>query len=901
MQTGGKRGAEAGATDAQGSSFASSPGRYLTIATGEVDLDTGTIHTDGGSVSLSTTERALLDYMVENRSRVVPRSELLEKVWNYSPDLNTRAVDYTVKRLRAKIESEASSPAQLLTVRGVGYRFEPWIAQQAPESGASPTGSTTHDIPAQVDSFVGRDGDMRQISASFERARIVSLVGAGGAGKTRLAQEYARAMLGDGTVCGVRFCDLSVVSDLNGLATAVARSLGVRLTECASVQQCIDRVGVGLRGWGKTLLILDNFEHLLPFGRDPVTQWLRDAPEARVLVTTRERLGIRGEAVAPLASLAAVDASQLFCDRARAAGCPWPLGDRDRDALPTLVDALDRLPLALELAASRTVLFSVSQTLDRLTERFRLLKHETEDGTRRQSTLEATIDWSWALLSEPERDALVQCSVFRGGFSLDAVEQIVVLEPSAPPAIFVVEALVEKSLVRASVPSANAEVRFDLLVSIREYAAKKRQNGAELTKRHLRYYSRYGRPDVHRRLSARGGRDWRQLVLDQPNIEAAFEASLSAGEAQHTIALATARAVVHVHMGPLDDAAAVANIALAAYPDRIETLDLRILLVNMMQRGKNLDLAEAAAEPLVKEAEEAQLDERQMNLAFVQCMTAHNRGHYDSALRHIERGLELASPDSAWMPRLLTGRGFCLSAMGRIAASEECLERALALHQERGERRHVADVLGTLGCSAIYQGRWEDAEKHLNEAIEITSSDDDGGSRGIHLANLGLVHNKLHSREKALQTFDVALTLARQTGLQRSEIMLLGFQAQLCDDDERAIELLEKAVAVSVSSGSAQLHGMTLGKLAEQRASMGQLEEARELLDQAVSLLRETADPVQLCHALCRRGQLALQQERRADAAEDADEARRWMAEMELPPESGTGKAVAALVAGLQA
>ncbi|MBI3368747.1 MAG: hypothetical protein HY021_09995, partial [Burkholderiales bacterium] len=328
-----------------------------------------------------------------------------------------------------------------------------------------PVAELRHNLPAERDSFVGRGAALQELARRFDDdgARLVSLLGIGGTGKTRLALRYARGWLGN-FPGGAWFCDLSQARTLDGIVHAVAQGLDVPLGKADPVQQ----LGAAIAGRGRSLLILDNFEQVAKHAEATLGQWLDRAAEAHFLVTTREVLGIVGERTMALDPLPSAEAVTLFEQRAAACEGYRPTED-DRQALPALVALMDGLPLAIELAAPRVRVMPPRVLLQRMSERFKVLA-STGGRRDRQATLRATLDWSWELLSDAERSTLAQLSVFHGGFTLAAAEAVIDLSgfDTAMWLGELLQQLIEKSLVQA-----RGDRRFDLLLSVQAYAAQK--------------------------------------------------------------------------------------------------------------------------------------------------------------------------------------------------------------------------------------------------------------------------------------------------------------------------------------------------------------------------------------------------------------------------------------------
>jgi predicted ATPase/class 3 adenylate cyclase len=321
-------------------------------------------------------------------------------------------------------------------------------------------------LPPQRSSFVGRDDEMARTRALLRESRLVTLTGAGGCGKTRLAVEVAAreiAMHPDGTF----FVDLSRVGDDAGVAGAFATGLDfVPEADAPVARQVRERIGRK-----RALLVVDNCEHVLDEVAEELEELLTACPEVRVLATSREALDVEGERTYRVPSLA-VDAAdgrpasaRLFLERAAEAGVE--LGPADDASIADICRRLDGLPLAIELAAARTGVLSPAQILERLDDRFALLTGGRRRTRGRQQTLEATIDWSYDLLEAAEQDALRRLSVMPGRFDLDLAAAV--LDRPDAVALDMLDALVARSLVHTE-RADSGQVRYRLLETIRVYA-----------------------------------------------------------------------------------------------------------------------------------------------------------------------------------------------------------------------------------------------------------------------------------------------------------------------------------------------------------------------------------------------------------------------------------------------
>ncbi len=363
----------------------------------------------------------------------------------------------------------------------------------AAESPHSTTEAHAHNLPAQLTSFIGRESQIREIGELFADARCVTLTGIGGSGKTRLAIEVGEQCL-DSYPDGVWFVDLSPVTDESLVHKGVAQALGVELEALSGT----------LRN-KKMMLMLDNCEHLLDMCAESASTWLGQAPNLNILATSREALGIPREVIRRISSLTVPDESNvspeilmdseatwLFPDRASAAHGTFQLTQENCAAVAQITHRLDGIPLAIELAGARVRMLTPQQIATRLDDRFRPLTGGSRTAMPRQRTLQAAIDWSYHSLEEEEARLFDTLSVFRGGFTLDAVEQVGAVDGDDP--LFIMDnlfKLVDKSMVIVANNDSEDESRFRLLETLRQYGGERLAESGradDARRRHAAYY-----------------------------------------------------------------------------------------------------------------------------------------------------------------------------------------------------------------------------------------------------------------------------------------------------------------------------------------------------------------------------------------------------------------------------
>jgi len=404
-----------------------------------------------------------------------------------------------------------------------------------------------HNLPVQLTEFIGRKSELATIQALLAGARLLTLTGPGGTGKTRLALRTAAEVLGDFSD-GVSFVSLAPVRDPQLLASSVAQTLGVSESPGRAVLDAVKEHLVDKQ----MLLVLDNFEQILP-AASQVAEFLAAAPDLKVLVTSRAPLRLAGEQVFPVPplevpeadetgdpkALLAGDAVALFVQRAGAVDPGFSLTSGNAAAVAEIVARLDGLPLAIELAAARLNLFPPGVLLDRLIHGLALLRSANAGLPARHRTLHDAIGWSYDLLEPSEQALLGRLAVFVGGFSLDAAEAVA----AGAPVTDVLEglaSLLDNSLLRRRV---REQARFEMLETIREYALARlaeKDEGREIWRRHVVFFlelARMGRPELARPASE----TWLvRLDGEHDNLRAALDWACSAGEAELALDLGAA-------------------------------------------------------------------------------------------------------------------------------------------------------------------------------------------------------------------------------------------------------------------------------------------------------------------------------------------------------------------------
>ncbi len=377
--------------------------------------------------------------------------------------------------------------------------------------------SFPNNLPIQLTSFIGREVEIAEIQGLLNTSRLVTLTGSGGTGKTRLSQEVGAQLLAD-FPHGVWLVELAPLSDPAQVIPALAQVFG--LQEVAS-NPLANLVTDHLRA-KKLLLLLDNCEHLIETCALLADQLLHQCAGLKILASSREGLGIAGEAAYRIPSLASEEAKRLFVERAQAANARFSETEANASSIAHICRRLDGIPLAIELAAARARLLSPDQIAARLDDRFRLLIGGSRTALPRQQTLRAMIDWSYDLLPEEERRLLRMASVFAGGWTLEALEAVA----GGANTLELLEQLVNKSLVVTE--ELGSTMRYALLETIRQYVREKLlDSGVEEVKqvrlRHLDFYVRLTEASIPRLTGPEMIECLDELELEQDNLRAAVD------------------------------------------------------------------------------------------------------------------------------------------------------------------------------------------------------------------------------------------------------------------------------------------------------------------------------------------------------------------------------------------
>lgn len=738
----------------------------------------------------------------------------------------------------------------------------------------------SNNLPLQLTSFVGREHEVAELKRLLQNERLVTLVGAGGAGKTRCAIQVG-AELVEGFSDGVWLVDLAPLSSASLVTAEIASALGVREERNRPL---LETVLAYLKNQ-RLLLILDNCEHVIGEARTVTGTILHGCPELRVLATSRESLGIGGERVFRLPSLAVpppgepvtaqsalqYEAVALFADRARAADGRFGLTDDSAPHVAEIARRLDGIPLAIELAAARVKVLSAPQLAQKLDARFRVLTGGDRSALPRHQTLRATIDWSFDLLDQRERALFRRLSIFASGCTLQAATEICSGEGIVDEwdVLDSISSLVDKSLLVAE--SFSDDNRYRMLVSIREYGLERlaEANEVEATAgRHARFYAAFVQ-ELQQLVEALNDAEWRRLVLAElddvrpaiewtifkghepeiglrllaamewPDLLTTSQEALTWFESAADLVYAMPDALTHArilrHRVALESQvgrpfAAREQVALRAVevaratndPDEIARA-LAMLGACYRSAGRfaeaDLALNDAYQTPEL-------LSPLARNAVLRACaVTDLQRGEVDLARRRFSEVARLERPGSEAHASALLNLGELEFASGNIPAAREVALKAKETYA-RLNSVYLVLVLSNLAAYAIAADELDSARTHSDEALTLLRSSPSGWL-GAVLEHRALLCGILGDHERAVMlvgftdAYYVSRGQVREATERRGYERLMRLLAEVYDADELARGMSDGA---RLTEEQALAHAAAIDESIKNSAAMPQKE-----------------------------------------------------------------------------
>lgn len=689
---------------------------HVTFGSFRLDRSMHRLQRGADIIPLRPKTFAVLEYLLARPGRLVTKDEILTAVW---PDtaVSDTVLKVCVREVREALGDDPDAPRYIETAHRLGYRFIGLV-------------SSTN-LPSPISSLVGRQAEIDEISRRFDTSRLVTLVGAGGSGKSRLAIEVARSTRDD-FADGVWWVDLAPVGDERFVVQAAALAFGIRDQPGESLALLLAR----FLSTREMLLVVDNCEHVIGAAGDLLQSLLHRAPRLRILATSREPFKTAGECICPVSPLSVpavnvtqhaarqYDAVKLFEERARAASASFTLSDANCDAVASICRRLDGMPLAIELAAARVSALPVEQIATRLDTCFRLLTTPRRAELPRHETLRAAIDWSYDLLTTAERRLLRHLSVFVDSFTLEAVEYV-----SAAPddrdsdIVETMSRLIDKSLVFVSDSGPNGAWRYRLLETVRQYAEEKlsaEDDASAVSTRHRDYYARLV-DDAESTINTSD----RQAVLgaldrEHANVRVAIERALH-GEAYADVARMTGALFwFWFHRGLWREG--------------------RTLLQAVLDRVRDATPSHA-------------------RLLLGDGVLAWAQGDQDDAGRRLEECITIARAidDRSTMVQALHFLAMVRLAAGRSLEGREPAEEAVRIARGSNDPFGLALALASYGVLLLQLGELGEARAILEESVERGRAMRDAWAVALPLRNLAIMASRLGQFERARQRLEESL------------------------------------------------------------------------------------------------------------------------------------------------
>ena len=628
------------------------------------------------------------------------------------------------------------------------------------------------DFPAPVDLFVGRAEELARIEKLFASgARLVTVWAAAGMGKTRLAIEAAALAARKEAVA---FATLAPAPDREAMLAEIGRALDVAPTTERTTRDALTRLGQALAARGPILVVLDNFEHLADEA-PVVTQLLRAAPRARFLVTSRERLRVQGEIafeLLPLPFDGSPEAEELFLDRARAADASWEPTPPQRERIAKLLRALDGIPLVIELAAARLPVLGLDGLETTLGEHLDVLVSARRDGESRQATLRGAIEWSWELCSLAERMALAQAALFRGGFSIEAAEQVFADGlPSGARVLDVVERLRERSLLRSYFPKETPDrARFTLYEPIRAFASEKLDELGERAAAEARHAAYFRRAATA--WASASALDL--LSIEYPNVLSVIDRTLSGPRRTVSAALVAIELLVALEPILVRRVSAATQIELidrarkglggTSLDDGTHAALLRLRGRAALVAGRTTDAMHDLENALAHTHDDASARALRIDLGV-----AHHGAHqYDLAERFYDAALDGCTDDRVHA-RALGNLGALAHDRGERGDARAKYGAAIDAAHAAGDARLEGNFRVNLGVLDVEDGRPDAASIELTRGLELVRLAGDRRLEAITLGNLGMLSHERGELHAALANHTRARTLLADVGDVRSE------------------------------------------------------------------------------------------------------------------------------------
>ena len=715
-------------------------------------------------------------------------------------------VDDLILRLLSKRPEERPASA-----KEVILFLEQKTVTPAPMAIYSISSKPRNNLPAQLTSFIGREKEIKEVEEAITKNRLVTLTGSGGTGKTRLSLKVATNLLEHFTD-GVWFFELAPLTDADIIPQTILRTMGIVEQQGKSTIQLLTEYF-----WDKNLLlVLDNCEHLIDASARIADSLLSSLPELRILASSREALGVKGEMAWHVPSLTVPDvkhlpdldelsqyeAIRLFIERAALANSNFTATKENASSIAQICFRLDGIPLALELAASRVKALSVEQIANRLDDRFRLLTGGARTVLPRQQTLRATVDWSYNLLSEPERALLRNLTIFSGGWTLEAAESVCSQQRSGFDILNLLTQLADKSLVNMQ------DSRYHMLETTRQYALEKLiESGGQETahNNHLVYFLQLVE-DAEKQLIGSDQVQWlNRLEWEHDNIRTALEWSMRTGKDEEALRMAGALGLFWLKHSHYSEGRRWLGNILNSNRSTSNQLQIKAWRWAGFLTFWQHDVMEARR-IYTQNLEREQAVGDQWGIAFSLHMLAniaHLEGDVEKVRELHEQSMALSRKiEATWVLALAQfSLGYFEHVQGNQILAEELYEESLSHCRHLGEKWGIGMALENLGYLMCSKGDFPAAKKIFQEALDLTMELGDKDGMIMDLAGLAVV----------FQNEGKHITCARLQGLVVAKAQEYGISLEIVEQEsfDKTASALKESMGAQAYQKELEI-GMTL-------------------------------------------------------------------------------------------
>jgi predicted ATPase/DNA-binding winged helix-turn-helix (wHTH) protein/tetratricopeptide (TPR) repeat protein len=846
-----------------------------------IDVDAHELRRSGDLVDVQPQVLAVLLHLIEQRDRVVSKEELLDTIWHHR-FVTESALTSRIKSARQAIGDNGRDQRMIRTVHGKGYRFVAELDEHDETSmdagpGVRSSPARQIQLPAQSTPFVGRLGEVRAVTELLRETdcRLLTIVGPGGMGKTRLAVTVAEQVAGD-YPDGVRFVALDQVGDASEMVYAIGEAVGVIDGRNDPVTQLL-----AVAASKQMLVVLDNVEHLDDLAL--IADLVVAAPRVRWLATSRERLHLRAEWTFELGGMgvrcddteAETDAIDLFVGSARRHDPDFVLDEVDRAVLQRICEAVDGMPLAIELAAGWTKLLPVAEIAAELEHGFELLETDLRDVPERHRSIRAVLDGSWKRLGRAERDVFVRLSVFRGGFTR-----------AAAAVVAGASLLLLRRLTGASMITATHDDRYVLHELLRQYGEMRLVESGldgDIRQRHSEHFLSWL---AERAVDLRGAAQRvavEDIAIEFGNVRAAWTEAVAHGRVDSVGAALHGLWLFSDTRGNAGESGLLIRHAFESFERRAPSAPMGFLrcahgwaLAQLGELDEGRAMLQQGVGELAATTSESTPESALAHLwhGWVSFLLARN-AEADEHARHALASFE-ADGDRWGIGRCHYLIGNNETALGLLAGAVEPLQTSLSIAESIEDRRGIALACRNLSILAGWFGRNDEARSLIDRALSLGREFDDRLGSAYALRELGKVHTAEGRTDEAIDVLLRSIEITDDIGNRwESDATAddLGNALAVAGQLDAAEHAIQRCLAAADAGRNRYYTARCRGDLGALALRRGETGRAEQLLSDAHARWNEIAHEPYAAWTLVQLGHVAGAERRHADAMQRYAEA----------------------------